>query len=94
MDNIFFEYGDCRYSGYILNEAADAPRYFWLVFNEDEMIGLFGDTIAFEASEGKLLPVYEYTHKAVLVDYLRKKVEAVLISKGLITGTAPLKKAK
>lgn len=81
MENIYFEFNGTTYSGYLLSEASVDPKYFWFVFNEEEISALLGETIAFHLHEGQLLPVYQYTNKASFIEYLRKKVEAALTLK-------------
>jgi hypothetical protein len=78
MQNIYFDFKGKTWSGYLLWDAAADPKYFWFVFNEDEMSGQFGDTIAFYTREGRIFPVYQYATKAPFIEYLRKKIEAFL----------------
>ncbi len=77
MDTIYFDFGGRSYSGYIMN-AAD-KSYCWLVFNDDEMIEILGESVAFHINRNGVVPVYLYTGKAGMVESLRLKVEAVIL---------------
>lgn len=79
MGNIYFDFNGKTYSGYLLSSEKEDSKYFWFVFNEEEMSDLFGDTIAFHIQGEELLPVYQYTNRASFIEYLRKKVEAALL---------------
>lgn len=78
MENIFFDLNGKTYSGYIMTSPAPDVQYLWFVFNEDEVIHLFGDAVAFHFLSGELMPVYQYTSQASFIEYLRKKVEDAL----------------
>ncbi len=78
MENIYFEYQGQQYSGYIISSSSTEATYFWFVFNEDEIIDLLGDSIAFYFKKGRLAPVYHYSRHAMLVEQLCRKVEAAI----------------
>jgi hypothetical protein len=78
MQNIYFDFNGKTWSGYLLWDTAADAKYFWFVFNEDEMSEQFGDTIAFYIQGGRIMPVYQYTNKASFIEYLRRKIEAFL----------------
>ncbi len=74
MDTLFFTFQDKKYSGHIINNTEGDDQYYWFVFDDDELIKQFGDSIAFHVRNGILKPVYTYTRFSELIAELQAYV--------------------
>jgi hypothetical protein len=75
MDTLYFTFQGKRYSGHIISNKDRADDYYWFVFNDDELIELFGDSVAFQVRKGVAQPVYTYSRFADLILQLQTLVQ-------------------
>ena len=75
MDTLFFTLQGKKYSGHIISNTDGHDQYYWFVFDDDELIEQFGDSIAFHIRNGLLKPVYTYSRFVELIAQLQAFVE-------------------
>jgi hypothetical protein len=81
MDTLFFTIEGKKYSGYIISDTNHEDHYYWFVFNDDELINQFGDSIAFYVKQGVAKPVYTHSRHQELIKQLQLLVQQYGVNK-------------
>jgi hypothetical protein len=69
-----FEFeGRTRY-GHIVSSTRLEPHFHWFMFEDADLVAVYGDSIAFKVQSGELIPLYHLTSPN-LVDAVKECVE-------------------
>ena len=76
--NFSFVFEGKNYTAELVSSTYKEPHYHWVVFNEQEIIDIIGDTLTFRCKEGKFEALY--TNKnASLVETIKKVIISSLL---------------
>ena len=74
-----FQYCGKTYSGYVVISTEMEPHYYWLFFNETEMVRKFGDGIGFKKKGDDLVPTQQYYREADFIENVKTIIKSSLL---------------
>lgn len=79
-ETIVFSYRGMNYSGHVISSTDLEPHFLWFIFDDQEIIDILTDSVAFREEDGQLTPVQIYSRNAELVRQVQQATEAWLQS--------------
>jgi hypothetical protein len=69
-----FEFEGRKRYGHIVSSTRLQPHFHWFMFEDADLVAVYGDSIAFKVQDQQLIPVYHLT-SPILVDAVKRCVE-------------------